>query len=142
MYNIWTDTYRISWFFFQFLWSRENKQIHRIFPHPPVLRLFPLYHPLPVWGDPYKPPKKCFFVKRFTKSKVTEKFFFVSSFISSCQLLVPFFFHEVIAEFVLPKKYLPELEKTYSMYIFNILCMRFSSILKCSEDTRILNSIF
>ena len=28
------------------------------------------------------------------------------------------FLHEVIAEFVLPKKYLPELEKIYSMYFF------------------------
>ena len=51
--------------------------------------------------------------------------------------------HEVIAEFVLPKKYLPELEK-YILCIFflNILCMFFSQFLKCSEDSEIPNSTF
>ena len=54
------------------------------------------------------------------------------------------FLHEVIAEFVLPKKYLPELEKTYSKYIFDILCiyMDFFSIPKCSGGSEIPNSIF
>ena len=51
------------------------------------------------------------------------------------------FLHDVIAEFVLPKKYLPELENIfyflkYSMYVV------FSQFLKCCEDSEILNSIF
>ena len=63
------------------------------------------------------------------------------------QLLASFgfgecFLHEVIAEFVLPKKYLPELEKYILCIFFNILCMLFFSILKCSEDSEIPNSIF
>ena len=50
------------------------------------------------------------------------------------------YLHEVIAEFVLPKKYLPELEK-YILCIFYILCM-FFQFLKCCEDSEIPNSIF
>ena len=54
-------------------------------------------------------------------------FFHSNSNLKSLETLFffEFFLHEVIAELVLPQKYLPELEKTYSMYIFNILCMRF-----------------
>ena len=37
------------------------------------------------------------------------------------------FLHEVIAEFVLPKKYLPELEKYILCIFLNILCMLFFS---------------
>ena len=37
------------------------------------------------------------------------------------------FLHEVIAEFVLPKKYLPELEKYILCIFWNILCMLFFS---------------
>ena len=56
-------------------------------------------------------------------------------------VLVNFLLHEVIAEFVLPKKYLPELEKYILCIFLNILCV-FSPFLKCSEDSEIPNSIF
>ena len=52
------------------------------------------------------------------------------------------FLHEVIAEFVLPKKYLPELAK-YILSIFQCsMYVVFSQFLKCSKDTGIPNSIF
>ena len=52
------------------------------------------------------------------------------------------FLHEVIAEFVLPKKYLTELEKyILSIFVIFYVC-GFSQFLKCLEDSEIPNSIF
>ena len=75
---------------------------------------------------------------QFLIKKVLKNCFF--SFWQDC--LGECFLHEVIAEFFLPKTYLPELEKyILSIFVIFYVCV-FSQFLKCLEDSEIPNSIF